>query len=510
MKLLKSILLASGGLVMFAAVAHAADLPTKKAPVAAPPPNCFATFMTWLDSTAGDCPLSFGPLTAYGQIDVGGSYQTNGAKFNPYYTNGVQSVINKQANGAKWLWSPNNLSQSNLGLKLKQKVFGDVNLIGDINFGFDPYSLQFANGPASLYDNNKVLPYYQTSNADSSRAGGIDNSRAYLGFASATYGTLTAGRQNTLSNSLASAYDPNGGAYAFSLIGYSSSVVNGTGDTETARYNTSIQYVYDYQKLVHVGAIVQLGGYNQQNGANGAYQIDVGGNYAGFSLDAIYSYAKDAVALSAYGGNGAGGYGLPKGVATYDLKATLADINAGAVMLKYQWQQLGLYGGYVYENFSNPSDSYSWGISNTVGGYAVLPSGITNTAYTINKVQQIVWVGAKYAVRPDLDVSAGFYDLWQNNYSGGVCVANTVTVTGAPKGATTPQGDNTTANNKAGKTSNNCSGNEPVVSALIDWRPWKRVDTYAGVTWSEVTGGIAAGYIKNSNTALTAGVRVSF
>ena len=50
-----------------AGAASAADLPTKKA-VAAPPVNCFASIWTWLDSTAADCPLSWGPLTLYGTV----------------------------------------------------------------------------------------------------------------------------------------------------------------------------------------------------------------------------------------------------------------------------------------------------------------------------------------------------------------------------------------------------------------------------------------------------------
>ena len=62
----------------------------------------------------------------------------------------------------------------------------------------------------------------------------------------------------------------------------------------------------------------------------------------------------------------------------------------------------------------------------------------------------------------------------------------------------------------AGKASGNCAGTEPVVSFVVDYRPFKRVDTYAGVMYSDVTGGLANGYLKTNNTAFTAGVRVSF
>jgi len=49
-----------------------------------------------------------------------------------------------------------------------------------------------------------------------------------------------------------------------------------------------------------------------------------------------------------------------------------------------------------------------------------------------------------------------------------------------------------------------------VVSFLVDYRPFKRVDTYAGVMFSSVSGGLANGYIKTNNAAFTGGVRVSF
>ncbi len=508
MKIMKSIMMAGATSVILASAAHAADLPTKKTPPVEKP-NCFASFMTWLDSTAGDCPLSLGPVTVYGQIDVGGGYQTNAAPFNAWQTNGVNSLISKQSNGGQWQGVPNGLSQSNVGAKFKQKIYGDISLIGDINFGFDPYSLQFANGPQSLASQNAVPQFFQQSNADSSRAGTVWNSRYYLGFTSPTYGTFTAGRIYTFSNTLASLYDFNGGAVQFGLIGNSSSAVNGLGLTELARYNTGASYVYDYQKIVHAGAAVQFGSFQQNNGSAGAYQVNVGGNYMGFSVDGIYSYVKDGIALSNYGGNG-GLFGLPKGVNQSDLKATLADVNSFAIMAKYQWfnlPQLTLYGGYDNNRFSNPSDSYAWGISSVAGGYAVLPSGVTNTAYTINRVTQIAWAGAKYALLPNLDVSGGWYEIFQNNYDTAPAT-NCVLNSSLAKPATISGSGGTLISQ--GTVKGDCSGQEPIAAFLIDYRPWKRVDTYAGVMWSNVSGGLASGYMQTNNTALTAGVRLSF
>jgi hypothetical protein len=72
MRFLKPLLLASAAGLLAVSAAAAADLPTKKAPPAAEKPNCYATFWSWLDSTAADCPLSLYGITVYGQIDVGG------------------------------------------------------------------------------------------------------------------------------------------------------------------------------------------------------------------------------------------------------------------------------------------------------------------------------------------------------------------------------------------------------------------------------------------------------
>src|SRR4051794_870656 len=150
MNVLKSVLLA-GAAMALASAALAADLPTHKgAPVAPVKPDCYATFWTWLDSSVADCPLSYWGVTLYGQVDVGGGFESNHAKFNGAYPQGVQQLISKQSHGAAWQAVPNGISQSNIGIKWKEQVIPDWFFIGDVNFGYDPYSLQFADGPRSL------------------------------------------------------------------------------------------------------------------------------------------------------------------------------------------------------------------------------------------------------------------------------------------------------------------------------------------------------------------------
>jgi hypothetical protein len=45
---------------------------------------------------------------------------------------------------------------------------------------------------------------------------------------------------------------------------------------------------------------------------------------------------------------------------------------------------------------------------------------------------------------------------------------------------------------------------------MLDWRPVKRVDLYTGVMFSQVTGGMANGFIHDENASFTSGVRISF
>jgi len=503
MGLLKHLLLASTAGLIFIGAAQAADLPTKKTPPAPPQTSCYASFYDWLNSSAADCPLTYMGVTVYGAVDLGGGYETHASPFNKDYTNGVLELVSKNSNIGRWQTVPNGLSQSNVGLKIKEQIVPNWFLVGDADFGFDPYSFRPANGPASLVDNNSYTSKEQnlvSTNADSSRVGQWDNARAYIGVNNTTFGTLTFGRQYTLANDLTSAYDPFGGAYAFSLIGTSGSVLQGTGDTETARYNESFKYQVAYNAF-RAATIVQVGGWEQGNSAQGAYQFDLGADYAGFSIDGIYAYDKDAVKFSTYAG--------PTGSFAPDtLKATLADINAGVIGAKYKWQALTVYGGYEYARLSTPSDLGPGGI--VAGNVYTLndgyPAVIKSNAFVNPEDLQVLWVGGKYALLSNLDAAVGYYHEWQNDYdtnSAKNCLAFS-SQTGSAKYVTTT--------NQIGQGTINpdCAGTTDAVSGMLDWRPFKRVDLYGGVMYTKVAGGMASGYINTNNTAFTAGVRVGF
>ena len=502
--------------------AHAADLPTKKA-VEAPKPNCFASFWTWLDSTASDCPLSAGPITVYGTIDVGGGYYSSGADKSPV-ADKMAYAIQKYSNSSRWQSNYNSLSTSVLGIKLKQDlgILGAPgwSLIGVLEAGISPYSGMFNNGPRSLADNNAALnnksPFSGTA-LDSSRAGQWDNSQGYIGISNNTYGTLTVGRTNSLVADGLSAYDPVA-SIAYSLIGVSSSFP-GFGDTETVRPNLAVTYRLTYQNFRAAFQYGGIGGYDLGNGMDSSYQGQIGGDFKLFnstpwagtlSLDGYGSWVTDAVSLSNFAGTTTNSNVKcltavncfisvnnqlfnPNDV----LKATLSNNLGFAALAKYKWNQWGFYGGYLYARLMNPSNDHLDGFETIAEGIFVpggfLNKGVfTNNAITVNqynvqRVLQTYWTGAKWSIRPDLDLAFGYYFQSQNNFNTAVCTGFGPLI-----------------------SSSKCAGGQQGISALIDWRPWKRVDLYAGVMRNSVFGGLANGFNNTVNWDPSAGIRVRF
>ncbi len=231
-------------------------------------------------------------------------------------------------------------------------------------------------------------------------------------------------------------------------------------------------------------------------------------DYAGFSIDGVYSYAKDAVSLTPYS-LGA----LPQGASINDLKATLADINAGIVGVKYVNGPFKAFGGYEYARYQNPTDSYATeAVANgftTLGGYTALPgaANISITSYTNKKILQVDWLGATYSIRSDVDVSGAYYYAAQNNFY------PTTLMPKAAAAACLPNATKSAATGfqlLQGTANTYCAGHESAVSGLIDWRPLPRLDVYAGVLFSQVNGGLASGFFHTSNVAPTAGLRFTF
>jgi len=61
-----------------------------------------------------------------------------------------------------------------------------------------------------------------------------------------------------------------------------------------------------------------------------------------------------------------------------------------------------------------------------------------------------------------------------------------------------------------GTHSSKCARSEDVVSGMVDWKAYKRLDVYGGVSWSKVNDCMANGFFASSNVLTSAGIRFSF
>ena len=159
----------------------AADLPIKAPPAPTSATSCFSSFYDYVNSSAQDCPLAWNGITVYGAIDIGIDYMTHGVRFNRFYPHGVEILIAKNSQNARYSVAPNGLGQSVAGIKGTRKLAQDWSFVFNLETGFDPYSLRLANGPRSLVENNAAILANQSANGDSSRAGQIFNTQAYAG-----------------------------------------------------------------------------------------------------------------------------------------------------------------------------------------------------------------------------------------------------------------------------------------------------------------------------------------
>jgi predicted porin len=479
--------------------ANAADLPIPtKAPEAPPPPQACASAYDFLFTT---CPLTWYGITVYGTIDSGLSAQTHGAPFNPDFTAGGSEVIQKMNNAARFGPIDNGLSTSNIGIKAKEQIAPGWYFVGQYEFGFEPDSLHLTDSPLSMANNRGVPVGFQSVNGDSSRGGQVDNSVGYLGVSSPIYGTLTVGRQNALTLDMVNAYDPTGGSNAFALIGFSGNTA-GVGNTEDARFNTALKYrvdIYNYR----FAALWQFGSYGQDNGSNGAGQVQVGGDFKNIgpgivSVDVAYSYVKDGVFLTfpAPGAPNVNASGMPIGTQLPQvLNAQISDNQSVMAVGKYTVGALRLYGGYEWIQFGSPSDPV-----NTVSGFTNIAglqmgssfnnmTAVNNTNYSgadRDKLVQVFWTGFKYTVITNVDLIGAYYHQLQNQF---ITTNNACLNSGAHS---------------------QCAGTEDVISGVVDWQFAAKWDTYLGITFSQVNGGMANGFVSRNNVAGTGGVRFRF
>jgi predicted porin len=482
-----------------ATAAHAADLPTTKAPEKVKP-NCWASIWDWLNASAAECPISAYGITLYGTLDVNATYLNEGVNKSPA-ADKVNYSIQRNAYESKFLAGYNGLSASVIGLRMKEDLarvgLPGWSLIGVLEAGVNPYSGMFLNSPRTLAYNNarptNTAPF-QNSTFDGSRAGQWDNSQGFLGISSPVYGTLTFGRTNSLALSVTSAYDPVAST-AFSTLGFSAAF-SGFGSSPSVRPNTAFTYRLTYQDF-RAAVQAQVGSYGIGNATNGMYQAQLGADFGSLSVDGVLSWAKDAVSLSSFSGSNVAcltpancfinvnnQFFDPNTV----LRATLSNNLGGELVARYKLDSapVTLFGGWIYARQMNPSDDFLTGFPTIAQGIFIPPGfvnksgvavnqAITANNFDIQRVLNTFWFGARWKIRSDLEAMGGFYYQNQNNFNPAACTGGSAFI-----------------------SSSRCGGSQDGLSFLLDWKPVKRVDIYAGVLLSNVYGGLANGFFSTS------------
>jgi predicted porin len=441
-----------------------------------------------------DCALTWHGVTLYGAYDIGIGWVSHGLPVNGYNYEG-ESLVNRNGNHSRFLVAPNNLQQTGLGVRAKEEFFPGWSVVLNASTGINPNSGLLAN--ASLTDiNNNGLPRASYSEAiDGARAGQPFNDEFYAGISSTQFGTLTFGRQRALGTDAMLQYDPAGGSYAFSYIGYNGTMAGG-GDTENSRWDDALKYRLTYGP-VHFGAMYKFvngngGCYSASAGwtaanctpeqpHNNAWGFDLGGDYHKFSADAVYQHYNEAISVlnplqgpqsqapgaqlqsttDSVNTNYIAGANLID--PTNTVYGIVTDNNAIMVAAKYAWDPLKFYGGYEYIWQNNPANPLGVGADDQ-GGY--LMSGVEDNNLDSQKQVQIWWTGVKYAYDKKTDITLAWYQQRQNTFR--------VPATCVP-----------------GNFRSSCAGTLNEVSLYVDHHFTKRFDGFAGIAYSYVTGGLA-------------------
>ena len=473
-----------------------------------------------------DCTLTWHGITLYGAYDVGVGWVSHGLPVNGYNYEG-ESLVNRNGYQHRFLIAPNNLSQTGLGIRGKEEFLPGWSVVFNASTGINPQSGLLANASATDTVNNGLPRSSYSEAIDGARAGQPFNDEYYAGISSAHFGTLTFGRQRALGTDAMLLYDPAGGAYAFSYIGYNGTMAGG-GDTEDTRWDDALKYRLAYGPA-HFGAMYKFadgsaGCYSALAAAgsswtaanctpeaahNNAFGFDLGGKVSVFSADLVYQHYNQAISvLNPLQGpqSQSGGAQLQSTEdsidTTYITGANLigttntvygivTDNNAVMATAKYSSEAFKVFAGYEYIWQNNPANPLGVGASDQ-GGYIM--SGVEDNNLDSEKLVNIWWTGAKYTYRCKTDVTFAWYQQRQNDFR-------------------SPPACSAAAGFRA-----SCAGALNEGSLYLDHHFTKRFDSFAGIAYSFVSGGLAIAiphgpgvpYNSNNNLAPTVGSRFTF
>jgi predicted porin len=467
-----------------------------------------------------DCTLTWHGITLYGAYDVGVGWVSHGLPENGYNYEG-ESLVNRNGYEHRFLVAPNNLQQTGLGIRGKEEFLPGWSVVFNASTGINPQSGLLANASKTDIINNGLPRSSYSIAIDGARAGQPFNDEYYGGISSTHFGTLTFGRQRSLGTDAMLLYDPAGGSYAFSYIGYNGTMAGG-GDTEDSRWDDALKYRLTYGP-VHFGAMYKFadgsaGCYSASAGwmaatctpeeaHNNAYGFDLGGDSGKFSADFVFQHYNQAISVlnpllgpqsptqpyqsttDSINTNQIAGTNLIDPNDT--VYGIVTDNNAIMVAAKYKFDRFKFFAGYEYIWQNNPSNPLGVGASDQ-GGYYM--SGVEDNNLDSEKLVNIWWTGVKYTYRSKTDFTFAWYEQRQNTFR--------VPPTCSPS---------------AGFRSS-CAGTLDEGSFYVDHHFTKRFDGFAGIAYSYVSGGLAIAiphgpgvpYFSNNNCAPTVGGRFAF
>ncbi len=480
--------------------------------------------------------LSFAGVTVYGTIDVGYGYNSHGLPESSYLNTSLDYGLQKLSGvGPVNALQNNALEQSKIGVKIEESVGMGFVALGKLETNFDPASGQLADACQSvLQASNSAFTASNAASqtgatkptaaanlpaaayADGNRCGQAFSGAAYAGLSNATYGTVTAGRQSTFMNDGVGTYDPMHASYAFSLIGFSGGAAAGIGTTETARWDNSVKYIYQFGPL-HAGAMYSAGGPGTELLGWGA-GANVGATYKGFSLDGYYTKENAAVALApnmpGYSTTASAPYSSSTvwNLNSQGLTGTVTNNEAFSVMGKYTYDlgggfkddaptsKLTFFGGYVHMDLSNADHLQNYYNGNTTEGGYVLGGGGASNPFATDKILQTGWVGATYDMGA-WSFTGAYYHEHQDAYTTGA---------GATCATGTKGSSGITGKAAVDTTPSNCAGDIDWGSFLVDYKFNKHFDVYTGVSVEEVGGALGSGFLATENISVASGVRLKF
>jgi hypothetical protein len=130
------------------------------------------------DFLATDCTLTWYGITLYGAYDIGLGWVSHGLPENNVNYEG-ESLVNRNGNHSQFLIAPNNLSQTGLGVRVREEVLQGWAVVLNANTGINPQSGQLANAAATNTLNAGLPRGSYSITIDGARAGQPFNDEVY-------------------------------------------------------------------------------------------------------------------------------------------------------------------------------------------------------------------------------------------------------------------------------------------------------------------------------------------